>query len=332
MIPRPGVDLLYPIQYPQTVPAATLGQLAKKLSAYTTPEGPTFPDALAQVLDRVYALGLWADLTDERTLTVSDDYTIALPQDAETILYWLLVNGPGGPIRPLWHDYKNFGRLDSNVPTGFGLVDAGYTVGGSIPNATETNYSLRFETEAGANFGGTEKFTIDFTDGDGVRATEVLEPSGAASITTTETDIAVIHSVIWEGLVSRVRVELKNTDTDFNDDGFALLASPEGVLRTRRYRVGGGHPGDGIRVLLKLKAPFLSSDSTIVRLGNTNALKHGLLAVIAEDAADLERAQYHWGECVRVFNEELGSITDGQQFTVNLDMTGFGHVGIPNVL
>lgn len=314
------------------MPSATLGQLARKLSAYTTPEGPTFSDALSQVLDRVYALGLWSDITDERVLTVAEDYTVALPQDAETILYWLLANGPGGPIRPLWHDYKNFGRLDSNVPTGFGLVDAGYSVGASIPDASETNYSLRFETETGSDFEGTEKFIVDFTDGAGVRATETLEPNGVANIVTAEVDIATIHSVIWEGLASRVRVELKNTDTDFDDDEFALLASPEGVLRTRRYRVGGGYPGNAVRVLLKLKPPFLSSDTTIVRLGNTNALKHGLLAVIAEDNADLERAQYHWGECIRVFNEELGSVTDGQQFTVNLDMTGFDHVGIPNVL
>lgn len=313
------------------MPAATLGQLANRLSSYTTPEGPSFPDALAQVLDRVYNLGMWVDITDERVLDVADDYTIALPQDAAGILHWLLNDSPGGPSRPLWHDYRLFGRSSTNLPTGLGLTDAGYSVGRSIPNANTGNYSLRFETESGSNFSGTEKFIIDFTKETGVRTTETLEPSGVAFIVTSATDITEIHSVIWSGVQSRVRIELKNTDTDLNDDEFGLVSDPDGVLRTRRYRVGGASPTSTVRALLKLKPPALFNDNVIVRLGNFNALKHGLLAVIAEDNADLERAQFHWDECVRVFNEELGSITDGQQFTVNLDMTGYDHVGISNI-
>lgn len=313
------------------MPAATLGQLAAKLSSYTTPEGPTFPDALSQVLERVYNLGLWSDITEEQVLTVADDYTIAIPNDCSGVLYWLLDNSPGGPSRPLWHDYRLFGRADTNLPLGHGLTDAGYTVGASIPDAVTGNYSLWFETETGSNFSGTERFVVTLTDEGGVRETEVLEPSGVAFIVTTATDIASIHSVTWSGVQSRVRVELKNTDTSLNDDSFGLIADPDGVLRTRRYRVAGSSPGSTVRCLLKRKPPALFNDDVIVHLGNTGALKHGLLATIAEDAADLERAQYHWGECTRIFNEELGSLTDGQEFTVNIDVAGYDHAGIPNL-
>lgn len=314
------------------MPAATLGQLALKLSTYTTPGGPTFPDALGQVLERVYNLGLWQDITDERILTVQADGTIALPLDADAVLHWILNDAPAGPIRPLWHDYRLIGRSQTQ-PLGGGLIDAGFSVGASYEDDEEGNYSLRFETENGTNFTGDETFTIDYTDGDGVRATETVSPSDSvAFIVTTETDIAKIHSVIWSGVSKRVRVELKNTDTDLDDDNFGLIAAPDGVLRHRRFRVSGAYDGDEVRVLLKRKPPVLSSDNDIVYIGNTNALKHGLLAVIAEDNADLERAQYHWAECVRIFNEELGTLDVGHQFAINLDLTGHGGYPIQTIL
>lgn len=314
------------------MPAATLGQLAAKLSAYTTPTGPSFPDALSQVLSRVYNLGLWQDITDERVLEAQEDATIALPQDTDAVLHFLLVDSPAGPIRPLWHDYRLIGR-SANQPFGAGLIDAGFSVGASYEDDEEGNYSLRFETENGTNFAGTEKFTIDFTDGDGVRATETVEPSNSvAFIVTSETDIAKIHSIIWSGVSKRIRVELKNTDAEFNDDNFGLISVPDGVLRHRRFRVSGAREGDDVRVLLKRKPPVLSSDNDIVYLGNENALKHGLLAVVAEDNADLERAQYHWSECVRIFNEELGTLDVGHQFAINLDLTGHGGYPVQTIL
>lgn len=314
------------------VPAATLGQLANRLSTYTTPDGPTFPDALSQVLERVYNLGLWQDITDERVITAQADGTIALPLDTDAVLHWIVNDSPAGPVRPLWHDYRNIGR-SANQPIGAGLIDAGFSVGASYEDDSEGNYSLRFETENASNFSGTESFTIDFTDGDGVRATETVSPTSSEAFkVTTETDIAKIHSIIWSGVSKRVRVELKNTDTDLNDDEFGLIAVPDGVMRHRRFRVSGAKEGDLVRVLLKRKAPVLANDNDIIYIGNANALKHGLLAVIAEDNADLERAQYHWTECVRIFNEELGILDVSHEFVVNLDLTGHGGLPIQTIL
>lgn len=314
------------------MPAATLGQLATKLSTYTTPDGPTFPDALTQVLERVYNLGLWQDITDERVITAQADGTIALPLDTDAVLHWIMNDAPAGPARPLWHDYRLIGR-SANQPFGAGLIDAGFSVGASYEDDEEAGYNIRFETENGTNFSGTESFTIDFTDGDGVRATEVVSPSNAVAFkVTTETDIAKIHSIIWTGVSKRVRVELKNVDTEFDDDSFGLISGSDGVLRHRRFRVSGAHEGDLIRVLLKRKPPVLETDNDIVYIGNSNALKHGLLAVIAEDNADLERAQYHWSECVRIFNEELGILDVSHQFAINLDLTGHGGYPIQTIL
>lgn len=314
------------------MPAATLGQLANRLSTYTTPDGPSFPDALSQVLERVYNLGLWQDITDERVLQAQADATIALPLDTDAVLHWIVNDSPAGPVRPLWHDYRLIGR-SANQPVGAGLIDAGFSVGASYEDDEEAGYFLRFETENGTNFSGTESFILDYTDGDGVRASETITPDdSAAFVTSTETDIAKIHSIIWSGVSKRIRVELKNADAEFDDDEFGLLSVPEGVMRHRRFRVSGAREGDDVRVLLKRKPPVLINDNDIVYIGNSNALKHGLLAVIAEDNADLERAQYHWTECVRIFNEELGILDVGHTFTVNVDLTGHGGLPIQTIL
>lgn len=314
------------------MPAATLGQLSTKLSSYTTPDGPTFSDALSQVLERVYNLGLWQDITDERVLEAQADGTIALPLDTDAVLYWLVNNAPAGKVRPLWHDYRLIGRSNTQ-PSGAGLIDAGFSVGASYEDDEEAGYYLRFETENGTAFSATEVFTIDYTDGSGVRAVEIVAPTVSDTFAeTTEIDVSKIHSIVWSGVSKRVRVELKNADADFTDDEFGLIATAEGVMRHRRFRVSGAHEGDDVRVLLKRKPPTLTADNDIVYLGNTNALKHGLLAVIAEDNADLEKAQYHWAECVRIFNEELGMLDVSHEFVVNLDLTGHGGCPIETIL
>lgn len=320
------------------MPATTLGQLASRLSTYVTPDGPTFPDALMQVLERLYSKGLWQDTTEEVVLEVQDDYTIALPANAANILLVLVdssdgrASSPSAPVRPLWHDYRLFGRSSTGMSGSVGLTDAGFSVGRSYLDAEAAGYRVRFETETGSNFSGTEKFTIDYTDGDGVRATQELNPSGVAFILSTETDIAVIHSIIWSGVDQRVRVELTNSDSDLDDAEFGLLSTPDGVLRTRRYRQSIAAPGQNLRVLFKRKVPYLSKDNDIVDIGNLNALKHGLLAIIQEDGGDGERAQYHWEESIRALNEELGEDHTGTEFTINLQIGGFGQDPIPSIL
>lgn len=319
------------------MPASTLGQLSARLSAYTTPEGPVFADALYMVQERIYGKGLWRDTTEELVLEVQDDYTIAIPTRAESILFSLvdssdgLASSPSAPVRPLWHDYRLFGRSSTGMSGAVGLTDAGYSVGRShlVPG---DGYSVRFSTETLSNFTGDEEFIVNYTDSENIRYTEEISPSGVATITTSNLDIREIHSISWTGITIRTKVELVNTDTDLNDPDFGLIATPSGVLRTRRYRQSIAAPGQNLRVLVKLKAPYPTANNDVVSIGNTNALKHGLLALIAEDAADSDRAEHHWGECVRALNEELESLDTGTDFTINLQIGGFGQDPIPSIL
>ena len=304
------------------MPAATLGQLANKLSGYVSPDSEmTFSDALSQTLSRLYALGVWEDTTEERVLTVREDCTVSLPYDADSILHWLHNNAPGQPIRPLWHDYRVAGKGER--PLTPGLINAGYTVGTSYLDSDTGGYSLNFETEDGTVFQATEQFVIDYTDSSGVRRKESVTPSSSvAFILTDEDDIAEVHSIVWSGISRRVRVELKNDTASLVDDSYGLLIGPEGVLRTKRFRVGGAFAGDTVRVLLKLKPPIIDEDHDVIQIGNVNALKHGLLALVAEEQGDPDLAQMHWSNSLRILNEELGSAETGTEFVINFSLPG----------
>lgn len=74
------------------------------------------------------------------------------------------------------------------------------------------------------------------------------------------------------------------------------------VAQIRRYRTNVTWDA-----LCKRAFRPLVNPNDVTELGNTNAVKHGLLARIAEDNADLERANYHWQECRNALNEEMES-------------------------
>jgi hypothetical protein len=60
-----------------------------------------------------------------------------------------------------------------------------------------------------------------------------------------------------------------------------------------------------VHLLLKRACPDNLVDSTIIHLGNINALKHALLGRIAEDNADVQRAEYHWSVVEKLLDAEL---------------------------
>ena len=82
----------------------------------------------------------------------------------------------------------------------------------------------------------------------------------------------------------------------------------DGVARYRRFRFANPSAGSqNAKLLLKRAWQPVMVQSDIVHLGNINAIKHGLLGLLAEDNADLERAQYHWAVSQQLLEEELDS-------------------------
>lgn len=323
------------------MPAATLEQLTARLTRYADPNGPSFALALSGVLERIYSLGLWQDITDERVLTVARDLTISIPRDTDTVLHWILNDSPAGPVRPLWHDYRLLGR-GTNPPLGAGLVDMGYRAT-SVPLA-EAGHSLFYVVAANDDYrtdnwpdggGGHGTLVVEATDGTKIyRQSNATLPAYAFGFGYDSGDdsfetVTEITSIRYDNFARPYDIR---TDEYDPASVIATVGPGGGVCRYRTFRVNGAKPGDEVRVLLKRRPPPLVENSEIVHIGNHNALKHGLLAVLAEENADLERSQFHWTECVRILNEELGTLDVGHQFALNIDLTGHGGLPVQSIL
>lgn len=97
-------------------------------------------------------------------------------------------------------------------------------------------------------------------------------------------------------------------DPNFPTKVIATVPAGSGVLRFRRFRTSNKAPETTIHLLVKRGAPSNIVAATILHLGNIGALKHGLLGLLAEDNADLERAGYHWGMAGKLLDQELASM------------------------
>lgn len=97
----------------------------------------------------------------------------------------------------------------------------------------------------------------------------------------------------------------------------------EDVSRYRRFRFNNEN-SQVKNVLLLLKKRFypLLNSSDIVPLSNINVVKHALLATVAEDNSDIERANFHWGMCKLILEEEKDAYRGMVKPKVNLDPTG----------
>jgi hypothetical protein len=113
----------------------------------------------------------------------------------------------------------------------------------------------------------------------------------------------------------------------------ATVGPGSGVTRYRRFRVPGAGDGKVVHVLCKRAFRLLAEDTDITYLGNLNAIKNGLLATIAEDSNDVERAQLFWNTAFQLLEEEASSTRGAAQPRINLDPFGTeGRLGIQGMM
>lgn len=105
------------------------------------------------------------------------------------------------------------------------------------------------------------------------------------------------------------------------------------VARFRRFRVSNPASEEKtILLLLKRRFETLFKDTDTVYLSNINAIKHGILATIAEDNADIERAEYHWSVCNKLLDEEKSAYRGMVRPELNLDPFGGSAARVVNVM
>ena len=314
------------------MPAYTVSQLASILGEYRDPSGPDFKARLSQVIPRIMAMGLWRDTTYEVSLPNTLGY-VSLPDDTDCVLA-ATVNNRARAVRSMWHDIRITGRHATMSPY-YGVVDAGWypvlldpadiVVNGvddtrmSDVGIETINVLTKRETNIDATtFSG--EIVIHSIGANGKDVVWNQSSTGNLNVTADEpvfSFTSITYTDIPEPLVF---VDSRNDITN----AIATIPAGSGVVRYRRFRTSQPSEESTVHLLVKRAAPTNLTDDTIIYLGNIGAIKHALLGLIAEDNADLDRADRHWGTCGRLLDEELRSIMGAAKPTLNVDLSGSG--------
>jgi hypothetical protein len=307
------------------MPALTLSQVTGILGAYVEPSGD-FLASLNQVVARIYSMGTYRDLTIQYSLPVKDG-CVTLPDDADAILH-VMVDGYPVPVRALWHDFRSVGNNTTGADISWGLIDAGYhptlrTITAPfselyiVPSATGTSADP-FTDEPDA------AVAITATDGSQVYS-GIYDPLSSPPSFTFDAPVDNVMSIRFTTLTGTYDLR---TDSDDADTTIAVVGPDSGVTRYRRFRINRSVDDETVVHVLCKRAfkPLLEQQpDDALYVGNINAIKHGLLGRIAEDNADLERADYHWNKCMFLLEEEASSSRGAAIPRLNIDPYGTGN-------
>lgn len=303
------------------MPAYTVRQLQDILGKYVE-DGGDFLQALQQVLPRLCDMGTWRDMTEEISLDASLGY-VALPYDTDAVLAATIDNRPRA-VRSLWHDVRIIGRTAS-VSQYTGVVDDGFhpvamemrdvqgeTLDADVTPIT-TLHLVRTGSTAYPDFNGSVTMTTNALNDGGTIDTE-SEDTGTVVRLVASDDFDRILSIRYADITA----PLDLIDPNFNTKVIATIPPGTGVLRVRRFRCPTKPEGSQANFLVKYACPQDLQDTTVVRLGNIGAIKNGLLALIAEDNADNDRANIHWGAAGKILDVELGAIKGAAKATLTV--------------
>ena len=311
------------------MPALTVKAVTKALSEYVRPD----EDLVAKlnlVMPRLYAMGMWKDLLYDWSIETTNDY-FAMPEHSESLLGAMLEDSPV-QARSQWHDYRIGGYAKAGPSPIFGVVDDGYHPS-KEDLRTPTNsdvYEIVIRAVAPAtSLPSDGEIVVESTKSDGTKVSNSVD-LGAYGAGWSAATITKVNEISFSDIHDSVEVYASNQDD--NSEIVLAVVKGDGVARYRRFRFSNPSAEvKNIKLLLKRAwEPVLVQDD-LIYLGNLNAIKHGLLGMLAEDNADLERAQYHWTICQKLLDEELDAARGAAKPRISLDPSGSGST-IPNIM
>tara|TARA_R110002020_G_scaffold220074_1_gene427918 strand:+ start:3043 stop:4062 length:1020 start_codon:yes stop_codon:yes gene_type:complete len=306
-----------------------------------------FRKELNLALPRLYNMGMWRDLVFEHVVSTTAT-TFTIPDNAESIISALLDPDSSTTdysypqsVKAQFYDYKLFGRDDDgDVMQATGIVDDGYSATVEEPVDGKT-YSLRLKPiSPEANLPASGTVHVTFSDG-----TTISDPTSATSgagggqftcggtsyLNNSDTDITSISEIRVGTTELSAPVKLLWVEYPEPAGGEVTLVAADNlqqanqVTRYRRYRVSNNESkAMSLRLLLKRKFRQLLSSTDVVYVSSLSAIKHAMLGNTAEDNADLERANYHWGVCRSILDEQLDAHRGAAKPLVKFDPSGVG--------
>lgn len=275
---------------------------------------------LNQVLPRLYSMGIYRDLTIQYQLPIVDG-CITLPKNAESVLMFQLNKTPS-KVRSLWHDFKAAGMTGGVDPMLWGLVDAGYHATQVLMPEPEIDFEVvRSAYDTNKSPINHKHFTIEMiaTNGEEMFSAQSVLNVSEINLGFPEAVTSIESIRFTPSTVGRIYdiVGVQNPDVVL-----ATVGPHAEVTRYRRYRIPSTSETTTAHVLVKRAFEPIVDDHDIVYISNLAAIKHGLLAVVAEDNADLERANYHWTECQKNMELDMESARGAAIPSVAFDIMG----------
>ncbi len=321
------------------MPALTVKAVTKALSDYVRPDEDIVAK-LNMVMPRLYAMGMWRDLLYDWSIETTNDY-FALPEHADSLLGAMLQNSPV-EAQSQWHDYRISGYASDGPAPIFGVVDDGFH-----PTIEEISYpssaytisikaipipSVDQQTNATVQLPSDGEVTIDMVVGQNRSNYNIPLSGGSFSEFIDTSELIEIKNVSYYGIPDKIRLVAVVTADGVATTTTLAEIKGDGVARYRRFRFSNSSgTTQNVKLLLKRAwEPVLTQDD-ILYLGNLNVIKHGLLGMLAEDNADLERAQYHWTICRQLLDEELDATRGAAKPKVTLRPTG-NNFNTPNII
>jgi len=310
--------------------ALTLTQIESALGIYSPTDGSFLP-RINQTLSRLYNMGTYRDLTVQFSLPVVGG-TIYLPKEADAVLH-TIIDGFPAAVRSLWHDFKSVGTNRNDLV--FGLVDSGFGPVFRDVTAAITTLSLTPATESAtrtafSNGGAEIEVVITASDGTSLYRVSTEDGTFASPVFTFAVPVLYFDTIRFKGLTDSF--DLRTTIGD-PDTTIATVGPGSGVTRYRRFRTPNVEDGKVVHVLCKRAFIPLVNGTDITYIGNINAIKNGLLATLAEDANDLERAAIFWNNCFQLMEQEASSTRGAAQPRLTIDPHGLeGQMGIRGMM
>ena len=318
------------------MPALTVKAVTKALGDYVRPDEDIVAK-LNMVMPRIYAMGMWRDLLYDWSIETTNDY-FALPEHAESLLGAVLQNSPVD-AQAQWHDYRISGYATDGPSPIYGVIDDGFHPAREdivheesgdlyriIAYPVAPNTTLPTEGSITVVYGRS----TDGEVGEDTIGEYTFDLNGGSTVTTSDADIMDIKSISFSDVPEEV--ELKYGGSGMPTPITVAVVKGDGVARYRRFRFyNSGAETKNVKLLLKRAWQPVLTQTDIIYLGNLNAIKHGLLGMLAEDNADLERAQYHWTICRQLLDEELDAARGAAKPKPILKPVG-NQINIPNII
>ena len=284
-------------------------------------------------------MGMWRDLLYETTISTTDQ-NFTLPDDAEAIVSALIDNDPA-KAKSQFHDYRITGRnKDGTTLYSYGIVDDGF-----VPTVNELDSSKSYyihvePIKPQTSIPRTSNNFVTVTGLDNSSTPETITYSPNFDTATSSISSSSQFTKITQirngdsSLTNPVKITAVNAADSTEKLELATVQEANKVNSYRRYRIG-NDPSDTIkktmRVLVKRKFKTLINSYDVVRPSNLNAIKHALLGSVAEENADLERANYHWNVCRQLLDEELDAYRGEAKPVLRFDPSGSG-TRVPNIM